>query len=401
MRRGDPAQGWKIHIAATVLSASDVFARSAPILIERDALFKIPAHLSLLSEINSGRAGFSQIGKFITIYTRSDADAVGLARNLHAATRGLPAPEIPFDARYRRRGLVYYRYGAYANGRKGTPAQIVDYAGKAHLDRREPMRAIPSWRNDPFKNRPSNQKKLSGPFGLDFLVFKAFTRRGKGSVFEALELSTSPARLVVIKQGKRHGDTDWNGEDGYARVRREGRMLRVLQAAGIPVPKLFREFNYSVDRYLILEKICGRPLLPRTRQQPAKPSWRRALEILDKLGTELSKLHAAGWVWRDCKPSHIFVHRGTLRFIDFEGACRIHQTEALPWGSPDYIPPSYLGKFSRRPGTLEDDYALGVIAFQFLSGKFPANSSRRRASIYKEIRCPAMLRDQIENLLRY
>ena len=106
MRRGDPAQGWKIHISATVLSASDVFARSAPILIERDALFKIPAHLSLLTEINSGRSGFSQIGKFITIYTRSDADAVALARKLHPATRGLPAPEIPFDVRYRSRGLV-------------------------------------------------------------------------------------------------------------------------------------------------------------------------------------------------------------------------------------------------------------------------------------------------------
>ena len=242
---------------------------------------------------------------------------------------------------------------------------------------------------------------MSGPFGLDFLVFKAFTGRGKGSVFEALELLASAARLVVIKQGKRHGDTDWNGEDGYARVKREGRILRVLQGVGIPVSKIFREFNHCGHRYLILEKICGRPLLPPRRQQPVKPSWRRASEILAKLGPLLSKLHAAGWVWRDCKPAHILRHRGAIRLIDFEGACLIDETDVLPWGSPNYVPPIYHGKFSRRPGTMEDDYALGVIAFQFATGEFPPLDSRRRRILFHRSGCPDFLRVQIESLLRH
>jgi serine/threonine protein kinase len=113
----------------------------------------------------------------------------------------------------------------------------------------------------------------------------------------------------------------------------------------------------------------------------------------------LSRMHAAGWTWRDCKPSHILVHRGTVRLIDFEGACRIGQTELPPWGSPDYVPPQFHGKFSRRAGTLEDDYALGVIAFQFLSGKFPPAAGPRRAALYRRSNCPIPLRRKIDRLL--
>lgn len=400
VQRDDPTQGWKIHLAATLLSANEVFAQAVPLLREQDALFKVPAELALLADLNSGDAGFSQVGKFLTVYTRSEADATVLMRNLHAATRGMAAPEILFDVRYRQNSLVYYRYGAYADGVNGASAHILDPSGKRYRDRRSPKCAVPRWLQDPFNKRPRNRKDSSGPIGLDFLVSQALVQRGKGGVFEALDLSVSPARLAIIKQGRRHGDTDWHGEDGFARVRREGQTLRALRAVGIPVPKVLRQFNHGGHRHLVLEKICGRPLLSWKLQQPTKPSWRRGLKVLDEVGGLLSKLHAAGWVWRDCKPSHIFVHRGTLRLIDFEGACRIGETELLPWGSPDYIPPRYRGKFSRRAGTLEDDYALGVIAFQFLSGKFPPSSSRRRASIYKSTHCPDSLRSRIEWLLR-
>jgi serine/threonine protein kinase len=161
-----------------------------------------------------------------------------------------------------------------------------------------------------------------------------------------------------------------------------------------------RTFGQEGNQYLVLEKLVGRPLLSQQSEQPSRPSWRRAQRILDLLGHLLSELHSIGWVWRDCKPAHIFLYRGAIRLIDFEGACRIDETDVLPWGSPNHVPPIYHGKFSRRPGTLEDDYALGVIAFQFLSGEFPASSSRRRASIYKETRCPDPLRSRIESLLR-
>jgi hypothetical protein len=88
-----------------------------------------------------------------------------------------------------------------------------------------------------------------------------------------------------------------------------------------------------------------------------------------------------------------------VRLIDFEGACRPDQTGLPPWGSPDYTPPKDPGKSSLRAGTFEDDYALGVIAFQFGVGEFPPAASHRRAALYRRSGCPADLGRKIDRLL--
>src|SRR4051794_23338551 len=51
LREDDPAQGWKLHVSATILSAGEVFARAEPILREKDAFFKVPRRLDLLRSL--------------------------------------------------------------------------------------------------------------------------------------------------------------------------------------------------------------------------------------------------------------------------------------------------------------------------------------------------------------
>jgi class IV lanthipeptide synthase len=399
VRGDDPEQGWKLHVSATILSAAEVFARAKPILRRYDGLFKVPCRLELLRSLNSGLADFSQIGKFLTIYPRSTGEALALARELHRATRGLPGPRIPFDARYRKGSLVYYRYGAFHRSVDGTPGFIHSPEGRRYRDQRAPGRAVPRWLEDPFQKSGGRDSKRPGLLLRNLLVFRAKAQRGKGGVYEAVDLSVLPVRRVIIKEGRRHGETNWDGKDGYALVRHEAQVLRTLRAAGLPVPEILREFTDNGNRYLVLERILGRPLLTAKRAQPSRVSWRRAEKILEQLEPMLSKIHAAGWTWRDCKPSHILLQGGALRLIDFEGACPIDQTRLLPWGSPDYIPPSSRGKFSRQVGTLEDDYALGVIAFQFGAGEFPPAATHRRALLYRRTHCPAALRKEIDRLL--
>jgi hypothetical protein len=399
LRTDDPAQGWKLHVSATILTAAEVFARAEPILRHHDAFFKVPCRLELLRSLNSGLVDFSQIGKFLTIYPRSTGEALALARELHRATRGLAGPRIPFDARYRKESLVYYRYGAFHRSLDGTLGFIHSPGGKRYRDQRAPGRAVPRWLDDPFQKSRAKNAKRRGLLLRDLLILKAKAQRGKGGVYEAVDLSVLPVRRVIVKEGRRHGETNWDGRDGYALVKHEAQVLRKLRGAGLAVPEIFREFTQNGNRYLVLEQIPGRPLLAGKRTQPVRPSWRRAERILEKLGPILSRMHAAGWTWRDCKPSHILLQGGTLRPIDFEGACRIDQTETPPWGSPDYISPLARAKFSRRAGTGEDDYALGVIAFQFGAGKFPPASAHRRAALYRRTHCPNLLREKIDRLL--
>jgi hypothetical protein len=402
-RPSDPAQGWKIHVSATPLSAGTVYSRVHPLLASRGLLFKVPASLDRLVQLNAGIGAFSQIGKFLTIYPRCVADAVDLAQQLHAVTRGLSGPKIPFDARYRRNSLVYYRFGSFGRMGNGT---IFDHSHRPHKDRRKPGCAVPRWLDDPFK--PSNNGegkpgwlKSRGPIGCDYIAFRATSQRGKGGVYEAVDLTVSPARVVILKEGRRHGETAWDGQDGYDQVTHEGKVLRSLERASIPVPRVHREFTQDRNHYLVLEKIAGHRLLAEHRTQPTRISWRRAEIILSRLGELLSRLHATGWVWRDCKPWHIFLQGDEMRLIDFEGACRIPETEVLSWSSLNYTPAPCQKRFSRRAGTLEDDYALGVIVFQFLSGEFPAASAHGRAAVYKRTQCPDYLRLEIERLLEF
>jgi serine/threonine protein kinase len=126
------------------------------------------------------------------------------------------------------------------------------------------------------------------------------------------------------------------------------------------------------------------------------------MSLLRRLQPLLDAIHKHGYVWSDCKPEHIFVCRGKLWLIDFAGACRISETAVLPWGSHHYLSPIYRRRFPvRRPGTLEDDYALGVILFQFLNGEFPATGARVRATVQKRTRCPESLRAKIESLPKF
>ena len=77
----DPDQGWKLHVSATVLSASDVFEAVSPFLRNRRAMFKAPVSLYELFKLNSGTLyGYSQVGKFLTVYPRSSDEASLLAR---------------------------------------------------------------------------------------------------------------------------------------------------------------------------------------------------------------------------------------------------------------------------------------------------------------------------------
>jgi hypothetical protein len=70
--RDDLFQGWKLHVSATILSARPIFRLIAPYLKRRNIWFKAPKSLVELHKLNSGIFyGFSQVGKFVTVYPQS------------------------------------------------------------------------------------------------------------------------------------------------------------------------------------------------------------------------------------------------------------------------------------------------------------------------------------------
>ncbi|HEY0723259.1 MAG TPA: hypothetical protein VGD41_04615, partial [Pyrinomonadaceae bacterium] len=190
------AQGWKLHIPATIFTAVKVLERVGPLLDERGVLFKAPASLDELAKLNAGIFyGYSQIGKCLTIYPPSDAEARKLARALHRLTRDYVAPSIPYDHRYRPESCVYYRYGSFIEQTVEKDGQvklaIEDPNGELVPDRRD--LASPAWAVNPFVDlKQSVQKQKASLLTTRFKAFRALAQRGKGGVYQAFDFGTVP-----------------------------------------------------------------------------------------------------------------------------------------------------------------------------------------------------------------
>ena len=118
-------------------------------------MFKAPRSLAELHKLNTGiDYGFSQIGKFITIYPPSTDMAVVIASDLHRLTANFRGPVVPYDNRLRNNSCVYYRYGGFSKSTimfRGKEVEAIARPdGKFVQDRREPRTAVPSWISAPW-----------------------------------------------------------------------------------------------------------------------------------------------------------------------------------------------------------------------------------------------------------
>lgn len=388
-RRGTPAdlkQGWKLHISATVLTANTVLSRVAPLLQSRSVLFKAPASLTELGKINCGLFyGYSQIGKFITVYPQSEREAITLARQLHKLTQKLSAPSIPFDLPYARKSCVFYRYGGfqpleiiYADGSR--MAAMKDPEGNLIADRRYAESAKPEWVTDPFRKSPEPPKAQS-PLNSTYVGFAALVQRGKGGVYKAIDTSRHGPRFCIIKEGRKNGEVSWDRRDGRWRVKHETKVLKYLRGHGVPVPEVYDSFDAEQNHYLVTEFIAGNSLQVALQQRRRRYSLNQSLRYSLELATLISRIHQSGWTWRDCKPSNIMLTPRGLRLLDFEGACRVSENDPVPWGTEPFIPPEWQRHGSVRSGVYDDLYAAGAIFYLLFYGKLPeepfATTSKR------------------------
>ena len=376
----EPDRGWKLHVSATVLNAGRVLQKVAPALSGRGVQFKAPSSLQHVMTLNAGLDGaYTQVGKIITVYPHTPEHAVELARQLHKLTSRMTAPEVPFDERYRPSSNVYYRFGAFApleiehpNGTR-TPA-VRGPNGDLVPDRRDQPK--PDGIADPFEqaNRRRSVVEQHNAFAASYRVFRALAQRGKGGVYQAADLSSEPPRLCLIKEGRKHGELNWDGRDGRWRIRNEERVLSELLAHGMDVPRVYSSFELAGNAYLVMEFIGGETLQSLLSRLRRRMPISRVLKYGIQLAEFISMMHAAGWVWRDCKPMNIVVTRtGKLQPLDFEGACRINKPDPMLWGTPGFIPPEWQ-TLEKHTGRSDDLYALGSMLYLLTTGSVPSST---------------------------
>jgi eukaryotic-like serine/threonine-protein kinase len=114
--------------------------------------------------------------------------------------------------------------------------------------------------------------------------------------------------------------------------------------------------------------------IPAVRSVP-RVEFGRVRTVLAQLAEGLAFLHARGVIHRDVKPSNALVCDGVVKLLDFGLALehrRVEQElsrETRVVGTAAYLAPEYVERLHASPAM--DVYALGVVAFELVTGAPP------------------------------
>jgi serine/threonine protein kinase len=161
-------------------------------------------------------------------------------------------------------------------------------------------------------------------------------------------------------------------EPGFAeRFRGEARTMATINHPG--VVDIYDYGSEDGTAFLIMEYVEG-DALSRTLSRVGRLTPARTMALMAQAADALHAAHDKGIVHRDVKPGNLLVRpNGTLVLTDF-GIARSAMVGQLTaagsvLGTASYISPEQASGAGATP--LSDVYALGVVAYQCLSGQRP------------------------------
>ncbi|MER5207507.1 class IV lanthionine synthetase LanL [Streptomyces sp. NPDC002825] len=381
------AQGWKLHVPATPLSAPLVLARSAEVLVAHRAAFKFAGSPARVAALVSGRFARGGGGKFLTVYPADDEQFRRLAEELHRATEGLPGPAVLSDRRYRPGSQVFYRYGVFKGVRELTAdgsfaARLTDPEGRPVADERNAWFSPPAWAGDPFPDRPAAPARSTATakpvlLGDRFLVRGAIQHSNKGGVFRAEDTRTGAQ--VVVKQARPHVGAGLEGLDVRDLLRREAALLeRFGRVRPDRVPGLVEVFEQQGSVFLATEAVPGATLRRTVAERLARdgigcPDDRTADSLVRQLVELVATAHELGLTLHDFNPNNVMVTPdGRLVLIDLEMAAGEGERWVLG-ATPGYTAPELRAVDQVAPALPPgvDLYALGATVLHALTGADP------------------------------
>lgn len=173
------------------------------------------------------------------------------------------------------------------------------------------------------------------------------------------------------------------------RFRRETRVT-----ASLDHPHILRVVDWGDDggfAYLVTELIGGGTL--RQRLGGAAIALPDVWDALEPLCAAIQYAHEKGVVHRDLKPENLMItSEGTLKVTDFGLARSLDQQQRLTatgtaLGTPAYMAPEQIHGEAVSPAM--DQYAIGVIVFEMLTGKLPFQAADPVQQIFQTVTEPA------------
>ncbi len=204
------------------------------------------------------------------------------------------------------------------------------------------------------------------------------TRLGSGAfgvVYQAQHPQLGQPRAIKI--------LNVNGidPDNADRLLREAKLAASLHHAN--VVQIYDVDVHEGAPYVVMELLEGQSLRQVIGAAPNGLPFSRAAHLLDQLAAALDYAHQRGVVHRDVKPDNAFVGpEEQLKVVDFGlGRARDEGGNSSygPVGTILYAAPELLTLWDKEDhfklGVSADGYALGIVAYELLTGRVPFRGS--------------------------
>jgi predicted Ser/Thr protein kinase len=221
-------------------------------------------------------------------------------------------------------------------------------------------------------------------------------RGGMGAVYLGRQMSLDREVAVKVLASELADDPLF-----LERLEREARVMARLRHPNIVA---VHDFQRTADgAAIVMEFIEGGSLREKLLQHPHGLPVAEALRILRQIAAGLEAAHASGVIHRDMKPENVLIDRdGMARVTDFglalplhEGSTRLTLTGTAV-GTVDYMAPEQF-KGGEADARL-DVFALGVIAYELLTGQTPRGSFDPPHRLRAEV--PAHVSEAVMRALR-
>ena len=203
---------------------------------------------------------------------------------------------------------------------------------------------------------------------------------GMAEVWEAFDEGLHRSVAVKVVRDEIAGEAEYR-----ERFIREARL-----AAGLEHPRILPIYDFGTEAgitFLVMPLLPGGSLRERITG-PMHPE--EAIDCLASIAAALDHAHARGILHRDVKPSNVLVDAsGSLLLADFGLAKSTAVSSELTAtgmvvGTPAYMAPEQA--IGRPVDARADQYALGVLAFELLTGRTPFRSESPFAVLDKHLR---------------
>jgi serine/threonine-protein kinase len=222
-----------------------------------------------------------------------------------------------------------------------------------------------------------------------FKIIRVLGEGGMGCVYLGEQMLGTTARKVAVKTLHKHLSHDDSVKKRFDR--------EVATVAALEHPNTIQIYDYGAmpdgTLYIVMEFVQGRSVADILEKDGPMPPD-RVENILRQVVGSLNEAHGHGIIHRDLKPDNVVLaeragQKDWVEVLDFGIAKRSSEhdpneakltQQGMVLGTPPYMSPE---QFTGQPIDVRSDiYALGVMAYEMLSGKLPweANTAWEWAS---------------------